>query len=362
MVIGQSSISMDSSRSFFSESLTKSTTTIGNQTQVAVSSQRVKSDEVYFKDIMKSEMTDDVTEEMEKSMLGMRSKSSSLSGRINNVSRETSKTVREQTLIFLLRILYNRIMKKKDNNNQFSDMLHSIENKMEPEPEKNIIGYSQNYYSYEESEETTFSSKGMVKTKDGREISFNVDMIMSRSFKEEYFSENEIEAIKTTNLYDPLVINLDDNPAEISDQKFYFDIDSDGIKENISSLGKSTGFIALDLNNDGIINNGSELFGTKSGNGLVDLSKYDEDGNGWIDENDSIFSKLLIWTKDENGNDMLYHLKEKGVGAIYLEGVKTNFSMNSVKDNATNAVVRRTGIFLYENGNVGTIQQIDLAT
>ena len=33
-----------------------------------------------------------------------------------------------------------------------------------------------------------------------------------------------------------------------------------------------------------------------------DLAEYDEDHNGWIDENDSIFSKLKVWTKDENGN------------------------------------------------------------
>ena len=32
-------------------------------------------------------------------------------------------------------------------------------------------------------------------------------------------------------------------------------------------------FLALDKNNDGIINNGSELFGTESGNGFIDLKK-----------------------------------------------------------------------------------------
>ena len=40
-----------------------------------------------------------------------------------------------------------------------------------------------------------------------------------------------------------------------------------------------------------------------TGDGFKDLAMYDEDGNGWIDENDEIFSKLLIWSKDENGND-----------------------------------------------------------
>ena len=101
----------------------------------------------------------------------------------------------------------------------------------------------------------------------------------------------------------------------------------------------------------------------------VILARYDEDGNGWIDENDSIWSKLKIWCKDENGNDVLYKLSDKGVGAICLQNVSTDFTLQgdrkaqdgTTNANATNAVVRKTGIFLYENGNVGTVQHVDMA-
>ena len=41
---------------------------------------------------------------------------------------------------------------------------------------------------------------------------------------------------------------------------------------------------ALDINEDGKINDGKELFGTASGNGFGDLAAYDQDNNGWIDE------------------------------------------------------------------------------
>ena len=126
---------------------------------------------------------------------------------------------------------------------------------------------------------------------------------------------------------------------------------------------------SLDKNGDGIINDGSELFGTGNGDGFADLARYDEDGNGWIDENDSIWSKLKIWCKDENGNDVLYKLSDKGVGAICLQNVSTDFTLQgdrkaqdgTTNANATNAVVRKTGIFLYENGNVGTVQHVDMA-
>ena len=168
---------------------------------------------------------------------------------------------------------------------------------------------------------------------------------MSREFEEYY--ETTAQTIKTVEMLDPLVINLDTDIASLSDQKFEFDIDGDGILDSISMLQGGSGYLALDKNGDGKINDGTELFGTSSGDGFKDLAMYDEDGNGWIDENDEIFSKLLIWSKDENGNDELYHLKDKGVGAICISKVSTNFSLNSLKTNQTNGQIRSTGVFLY---------------
>jgi len=49
------------------------------------------------------------------------------------------------------------------------------------------------------------------------------------------------------------------------------------------------------------------------------------------------------------------------VGAMCLQRAQTDFSLNSLKDNQANGKIRSTGIFLYENGNVGTMQQLDLA-
>lgn len=209
-----------------------------------------------------------------------------------------------------------------------------------------------------ETENTAFSTTGTVVTADGRQIQFQLDLSMSRSFEEYYEANYTKEAVKTV---DPLVINLEGSIASVSDQKFEFDIDGDGILDSISRLEKGSGYIALDKNGDGKINDGNELFGTQSGDGFADLSQYDSDGNGWIDENDEIWDKLLIWTQDENGKDQLYHLAEAGVGAICLKRVNTEFSLNSIKDNRTNAQIRQSGIFLYENGNVGTLQHLDLA-
>ena len=208
-----------------------------------------------------------------------------------------------------------------------------------------------------EEEVTAFSSTGVVKTADGREIAFNVSVEMSRSF-EQYMEKQTSEEVV---LQDPLVINLDSVPANISDQTFFFDLDADGEKEEISQLGKGSGFLALDKNGDGVINDGSELFGTMTGNGFEELAKYDDDGNGWIDEADAIYSKLKVWTKDENGKDVLLSLKEADLGAIYLNNVSTEFSVNDKETNQRNAQVRNTGVYLKESGGAGSIQQIDFA-
>ena len=138
-----------------------------------------------------------------------------------------------------------------------------------------------------------------------------------------------------------------------------FDINGDGKEEEISKLGAGSGFLALDKNGDGKINNGNELFGTKSGDGFKDLSAYDKDGNGWIDEADDIFDDLKVWTKDEQGNDKLIALSKSGVGAIFLGNADTKFSLNDTENN-TNAVIQRTGVYLKESGEVGTMMHVDM--
>ena len=208
-----------------------------------------------------------------------------------------------------------------------------------------------------ESESVAFASSGMVKTQDGRSIDFNIEVSMSRAFTSQINTLTTQNYIKT----DPLVINLDTDIGSVTDQKFLFDLDSDGDEEEISFAGKGSGFLALDRNGDGRIGDGSELFGTKSGDGFKDLAAFDEDGNGWIDENDSIYSKLKVWTKDEDGNDYLINLKDADVGAIYLDNADTQFSLKD-GNNRLNGEIKKTGIYLHEStGAAGTLNHVALA-
>lgn len=268
-------------------------------------------------------------------------------------SRDSLSTVRHKCMQYLMKILFG------DNKRfDYRDLFTEVAESRNPsnQPVTDVLYYHKEIY-LEESEDTSFSAAGTVKCEDGREININIDVKMSRRFSAYYETDY---AVIRTRLCDPLVINFNGNTADLSDQTFYFDIDADGEKDEISMLKNGSGYLALDKNGDGIINDGNELFGAKSGNGFSDLAAYDSDSNGWIDENDEIWEKLLIWTKDDSGNDKCYRLSEKNVGAICLSSASTDFSLNS-SDNRANGMVRKTGIFLYENGNAGTVQHVDVA-
>lgn len=208
---------------------------------------------------------------------------------------------------------------------------------------------------YAESEFTAFQSEGLVKTEDGRSISFGIEVNMSRSFTEQIDMFSDETFIKT----DPLIINLNTDAATVSDVKFRFDLDADGRSEEISFAGEGSGFLALDKDGNGSIDDGSELFGTKSGDGFADLAEYDGDGNGWIDENDEVFSRLRVWVRDSEGNDRLLNLKEADVGALYLNNADTEFSLKN-NEHHTNGIIQKTGVYLKESGGVGTVNHVDL--
>ncbi len=213
------------------------------------------------------------------------------------------------------------------------------------------------YMEYSESEQMSFATKGQVETADGRTIEFDMELNMSREFTQSVEAfDSGVEVIMT----DPLVISMDGLGASVSDVTWSFDIDADGVKDNVSMLSQGQGYLAYDRNGDGVINDGSELFGAKTGNAFAELGELDSDGNGWIDEADDVYDKLSVWVKDESGADKLVSLKEAGVGAMYLGSARSEFSLNSTEDNQRNAQIRRTGFYLTEDGIARSMQQLDM--
>lgn len=212
--------------------------------------------------------------------------------------------------------------------------------------------------SYSEQESTSFSVSGKVQTGDGRQIDFSLSLQMERSYVEK--SSVRIRAGDAVQLEDPLVLNFDGTAASLTDWSFAFDLNADGNPELMPFVTPGKGLLAFDRNANGVIDDGSELFGPSTGNGFSELAALDSDGNGWIDENDSAFKDLRIWSKSAPDQDQLQTLGERGVGALSLAALSTPFSLRNSQNQALGEL-RQSGLFLQEDGKAGTMQQVDIA-
>ena len=207
--------------------------------------------------------------------------------------------------------------------------------------------------SYEQ-EQLAFVANGQVSTADGREIKF--DLGFALNYQKLQLSER---LTSSAALKDPLVLNLEGLVPGFSSARFEFDLDADGSRESLTQLANNSAFLALDRNGNGQIDDGSELFGARSGNGFAELAALDEDGNGILDEADSGFASLRLYRSDT----ALLTLGDQKIGAIFLNAAATPFMHLGGDQGAQGespAVLRQTGIYLTEDGKAGTVQQIDL--
>lgn len=217
------------------------------------------------------------------------------------------------------------------------------------------FGIEYDYHAvHEEFEQTLVSAEGIVKTADGKEISFKVDLSMTRSLREETsVSFRAGDAVRK----DPLVLNFDGTAAQLSDLRFSFDLDGDGRTENLAMLTGGSGYLAIDRNGNGKIDSGRELFGPATDSGFGELAALDSDGNRWIDENDSAFGVLRIWTPDSQGGGTLETLAQRKVGAIAVDHVASPFELRGAGNRNLGAITA-SGVYLTEDGRAGSVQEV----
>jgi len=209
---------------------------------------------------------------------------------------------------------------------------------------------------YTESESTQVTMAGTVRTADGQEIKLSMGLSMSRSYREETHISVQAGSAKRQ---DPLVINFAGTATQLRDQRFSFDLNGDGSKENIAQLASGSGYLAFDRNGNGHIDNGLELFGPATNSGFGELAQLDSDHNGWIDENDAAYQQLSVWTPDEDGQGSLQSLAKLQIGALYTGHVASPFELRGSNNNDLGAI-GATGLYLREDGSSGTLQELDL--
>jgi hypothetical protein len=129
---------------------------------------------------------------------------------------------------------------------------------------------------------------------------------------------------------DPLILDLDGDGIETTNVNSgaYFDYDGNDFAEQTGWAAPDDGLLVRDMDGNGRIDNGKELFGDQTVlnngsnalNGFQALSEYDDNGDGRIDANDDIFSQLKVW-QDVDGDghsaeDELKSLSDAGITAI----------------------------------------------
>ncbi len=208
-----------------------------------------------------------------------------------------------------------------------------------------------------EQEATGFHASGSVTTSDGKQIDVGLDLQLYRQVAQS--STVRLTAGDAV-VKDPLVLSFGVAPS-LSGGTVGLDLDGDGVTDKVPFVGAGSAFLALDRNGNGIVDGGGELFGPSSGDGFGELAGYDADGNGWIDSADPVFSQLRLW---QDPSRPLSTLADGGVGAIGVTAVATPFTLAGPGQGETQTagVLRSSGIWLGEDGSVGSVHQVDLQT
>lgn len=208
-----------------------------------------------------------------------------------------------------------------------------------------------------ESEAVAFSAAGRLTTADGRTIDLELHSRVSREYLEHSSTRTTFGDAPAK---DPLVLNLDGLPATLGDARIEFDLDADGRLDRFHILSGGSAYLTWDRNGDGVVNDGSELFGPRTGDGFGELATHDVDGNGWIDEADAIWAQLRLWRPATDHAGTTTALSAAEIGAIYLGHAATPFTLTPGSTDQARGEVRATGLFLREDGTPGTVQQLDL--
>ncbi len=158
---------------------------------------------------------------------------------------------------------------------------------------------------------------------------------------------------------DPLVLDLSGEGIQLTEagKGAIFDVTADGKLDSTAWVKGNTALLTYDRNGNGVIDDGSELFGDQNGalHGFAELGKYDANNDGKITILDPIFKALKLY-RDLNGDGKMskneFHtLAELGIKALNLNFVHTDQNING------NSLILN-GSFEREDGSTGQLADV----
>ena len=167
--------------------------------------------------------------------------------------------------------------------------------------------------------------------------------------------------------FDPIIFDLNNDGIFSSgvEDGVFFDYEGDGFAERTAWMSEGDGMLVRDINKNGIIDDGSELFGDRTllSNGKLAKSGFealldlDSNEDGIINEADSAFNELKIWIdKNRDGisqSDELFTLKELGIKEINLK------DKNVVNIQENSNLISGTAYAVKDNGDIIDVGELN---
>ena len=166
---------------------------------------------------------------------------------------------------------------------------------------------------------------------------------------------------------DPLTLDLDGDGIETTGinttTPVMFDMAGAGVQQSVGWVNADDGFLVRDLNGNGLIDSGAELFGdattlangTKATDGFAALADLDANHDGVVNASDAAFSQLRVW-RDLNQNGITDAGELQTLASLGIVGM--NVATTSHSQTLTNGnEIADLGTFIKSDGQVGTLGQ-----
>ena len=186
--------------------------------------------------------------------------------------------------------------------------------------------------------------------------------------KAQYWMNAEIDKVDgLDNTCSPLVLDLDGNGIETSwKQSVEFDFSGFGAPMKTAWIQSGDGLLARDLNGDGCVSQGAELFGenTRIGaraaeDGFDALAALDANEDGRVDRRDPAFSELLVWR--DNGDALCAPSEVSSLRGLGITSLDTRSSSTEHRDAAGSLHALRAS-FAARGGKQGALVDVFFST
>jgi trimeric autotransporter adhesin len=173
----------------------------------------------------------------------------------------------------------------------------------------------------------------------------------------------------------PLVLDLNGDGVHTTSltEGTQFDLLATGTKQNVGWVSRQDGLLAMDVNGDGQINSGAELFGDRTvladGSRAVDgwaaLRAMDSNHDGKVDAQDAQFNQLRVWVDADSDGvtdaGELRSLADQGIASIDLAADGRSVQQNGNVVQAFSTYTTTDGV-THEVADVGFAVQDSAST